>query len=550
MALVLGLVGAVVVGCTQWSSLVPDRVSPNEDTQIASESVEQLLPELSAPHGENGVTSCGLTKLFGAEREAAIQEALSNPKVQNLEQELNSRGFRLNANDSLTYNLDDSTLVYLPAGPGAGIIYESRLGNGFAIAAIQDENRTINIRPDRGVRFIAGFDPKTRDKFFKQIRKNRQVKSLEKNLQAQDQRIDWNQSILFVDTDGGSATIGLAIRETNSNRAAWFGYRVSAKVKGNKLSVQNITADRCAGAASEAANRMIKPAMQENYQIAPELFVNDGGGGGSTTVTYTGGGACVTGTRTACFVDIINPPVCEVAISSADQVLNTPTNGAYISVAEGCQQTPQNGQEGVIDSTTVGGVTFARDKIRGNIAMVAGFDDQFLSLGQISTFLDVAAGYRTNLNLNNALPPWIGTTNFIPVCGQVISGPCLLIDGPFASDNSVNKTRIDSVYTATLGSGNILEQLIKQILHPYIGGRYENCSPDCITRVNQIKNALSTAINKARQIGGMGGVPEYKIKWYVTNILSTLNHPDNPASGNSAWLNGVMTDLGHVLALL
>jgi len=168
VALVLGLVGAVVVGCTQWSNLNPSNPAQEQDTESTSTELAEYAPGT----GEAAVESCGLVMLTNQEREAAIQEALNNSKVQSLKKELEERGFKLDPADAIAYNFENEKLVWISAGPQAGIIYATYLGQGYATGAIQEKDKTINLQPDRAARHITGFDPKTRATHFKQIRNN------------------------------------------------------------------------------------------------------------------------------------------------------------------------------------------------------------------------------------------------------------------------------------------------------------------------------------------------------------------------------------------
>jgi hypothetical protein len=188
--------------------------------------------------------------LAGTERDSAIQAALNHAKVKSIQQELSSRGFIVDSAGALVFSIEGEKLVYLPAGESAGIVYETYLNQGYAVGLIREGEKTINLRLDRGVRHITGFDPKTRAKLLKSLRSNKQIKALEKTLKKQKQRIDWNKSVLLVETENNHATVGLAVQETNSAKAAWFGYRVEALMKGKKLVVQNVAAEACGGMAA------------------------------------------------------------------------------------------------------------------------------------------------------------------------------------------------------------------------------------------------------------------------------------------------------------
>jgi hypothetical protein len=242
--LVLGLVAGWAVGCTQWGAIKPTPESAEPvDTEEASY-------EINPSSDTSDVSSCGLTMLAGAERDSAIQAALNHAKVKSIQQELSSRGFIVDSAGALVFSIEGEKLVYLPAGESAGIVYETYLNQGYAVGLIREEEKTINIRPDRGVRHITGFDPKTRGKLLKSLRSQKQIKTLEKNLKKQNQRLDWNRSVLLVETENSHATVGLALQETNSAKAAWFGYRVEALMKGKKLVVQNVAAETCGSMAA------------------------------------------------------------------------------------------------------------------------------------------------------------------------------------------------------------------------------------------------------------------------------------------------------------
>jgi hypothetical protein len=297
VALVLVLVGAGIVGCTQWG-LLPNneqQVDKQIESTIPNQDVSRAVPAVN----QSVATACGLSTLTGDDRTAAIQEALDNPKVQNIQQELASRGYNINQNDALAFSIDGEKLVWLPARLGTGIVYETYLGSASAVGAIQDGKKVTNIRADRGVRHMMTFDPKTQDKIFKQARKNKQLKTFEKVLKGQNQRIDWSQSVLFIDMDNGTTTIGLAIRETNSAKPAWFGYRINAELKGHKLDVQKISADSCKATSSTNKHASLEP-MSEFSQIriaVPSLYeIGEGG-----TVTSGGGTTCYSGSSTACW---------------------------------------------------------------------------------------------------------------------------------------------------------------------------------------------------------------------------------------------------------
>ncbi len=333
VALVLGLVGAVVVGCTQWSSLVPDRVNSNEDTQIASASANRNISEIIPAADE--VASCGLSQLTGDERAQAIQEALSNPKVQDLVKELSSRGYNVFSSAASAYAMDGEKLVWLPAGISAGIMYQTYLGKGYATGAINDGERTINIRPDSSVRHIFGFDPKTKDKFFKQARNNKQLKALDKTLKAKDQRIEWSQSVLFVDSEGNTVTIGLAVKGINNSKPARFAYRVEANLKGRKLVVQRVKLEICGNMALGEIGSL-RSDMKENKDVdaisdsrqytvptcipendltvaVPNVVCGATTTTSSPTVTITGTTVCSSGAGTTC-IDILYDPASRRAI--------------------------------------------------------------------------------------------------------------------------------------------------------------------------------------------------------------------------------------------
>jgi hypothetical protein len=233
------------VGCTQLTNLKPASPTESPAEKPENDLSEEAQTQIDPTDDISGVSSCGLGILGGEARDSAIREAMANAKVQGLQQELASRGYTVNSAEALAFSLDSEKLVYLPAGETAGIVYETYLGQGYAVGAIRDGDKTVNIRPDKNVRHITGFDPKTRAKLFKSLRSQKTIKTLEKNLKKQNQRLDWNRSVLIVNTEESTATVGLAVQETNSAKAAWFGYRVDALVKGKKLVVQQVAAEAC-----------------------------------------------------------------------------------------------------------------------------------------------------------------------------------------------------------------------------------------------------------------------------------------------------------------
>jgi len=240
---VLGLLIAWAVGCTQFGNFKPADI-PDAETDGAPFAI-------SPTDDISGVSSCGLSYLAGDERAAAIQEALNDPKVQNLKQELTSRGFTVESQYAFAFSMDGEKLVYLPAGETAGIVHNTYLGRGYAVGIVKEGNNTINLKPDRSVRHITGFDVTTRAKVFKSLRGTKQIKALEKNLKKQKQRIDWHRTVLITTTDGGHATIGLAIEATVGPKQAWFGYRVDAMMlKSRKVTVEKISAEACGSLAN------------------------------------------------------------------------------------------------------------------------------------------------------------------------------------------------------------------------------------------------------------------------------------------------------------
>jgi hypothetical protein len=505
---VLVFVGVLAVGCTQLGTWgLKDESS---DKTISLTSTEKALPQILPTAGR--AASCGLIQLTGEERETAIQAALADPKVQSLIPELQSRGFTVMPSAALAFGLDGEKLVYLPAGPGAGIVYETYLGKGYAVAAIQEGEKTINLRPDQGVRHITGFDPKTRDKLFKQVRKHKQLKALEKALKSGNQRIDWSESVLFVDTDRGSATIGLAVKETNSAKRAWFGYRVSATLKGRKLAVQSVKAEECRGLASQEIGLTTPTSIKSSNQLVPDIEpIGDG-----VTVTYVNNTVCTTSPlHLLCLPNRLENP--QPKLELFYDITQYPLEGESVDFSVDKTIEVTNAVNALKSGATDGSGVFARDKVRNlNIAML-GYSK--LTYAQIQDAMNLADQLRSSTGITNqtgspALPP-----QYRPVCSATITTNC------------VTAEEARNAYLNAIKPGGIVDQLAARanqfIFH---------------VRPSDIKSAWAKAISNASNFFTNGGRVALQIQWNGATLFNNMSSY-GAGIGNNILLSQVLTDI-------
>lgn len=318
------LLSVVLTGCSSFLG------------QLAGLDGKEEILEKGTPLAQPlAAAQCPVTRLKGADKLAAINQALNHPDAQQLKEKLEAKGLKIDLKAAKTIQLAGGLQVLIPfeaKNARGALIYANLQGEVSALALLKRGKRTVNLKIGKPEQSLVSLGNIGRRNVLKHLRKSPKFKVFEQKLMQSGHRLSDEHTLAVINEEDKRALIALAVADGLETR---YQYRIKVGVKkwmGSEADVE-VEAAEVEPVALSCGDRVVETsASKGKSELLP---LTEHFGSGEFSGIYVGPQTCVWGWELSCTTLPTTTDVYTTTASTSTAVQQTTDSQPSLFIREG-----------------------------------------------------------------------------------------------------------------------------------------------------------------------------------------------------------------------